>query len=80
MELAPYVVTRNLQRATAGVGFQRAQEVTVGGDVKIGLTPNITLDATVNPDFGQVEADPAVLNLTAFETFVSERRPFFVAA
>src|SRR5204862_2140912 len=43
-----------------------------------GITPNITLDATVNPDFGQVEADPAVVNLTAFETFFAERRPFFV--
>ena len=80
LEVAPYAVTRNLQRAIPGAGFQRAQEVTVGGDVKIGLTPNITLDAAVNPDFGQVEADPAVRNLTAFETFVSERRPFFVAA
>lgn len=46
--------------------------------MKLRLTPNLTLDATVNPDFGQVEADPAVLNLSAFETFLSERRPFFV--
>ena len=44
----------------------------------MGLGPNITLDATINPDFGQVEADPAELNLTAFETFFDERRPFFV--
>jgi hypothetical protein len=50
----------------------------MGGDLKFGVTPNITLDATINPDFGQVEADPAVLNLSAFETFLSERRPFFV--
>ena len=50
----------------------------VGGDLKLGLGPNVTLDATVNPDFGQVEADPAVVNLTAFETFFSERRPFFL--
>ena len=49
----------------------------VGGDLKMGLGPNLTLEATVNPDFGQVEADPAVVNLTAFETFFSERRPFF---
>lgn len=48
-----------------------------GGDVKLGLGPNLTLDATVNPDFGQVEADPAEVNLTAFETFFEERRPFF---
>lgn len=52
--------------------------VDVGGDIKVGLGPNITLDATINPDFGQVEADPAVLNLTAFETFFQEQRPFFV--
>lgn len=50
----------------------------LGGDFKIGLGPNVTLDATFNPDFGQVEADPAVLNLTAFEMFFDEQRPFFV--
>ena len=48
-----------------------------GPDFKMGLGPNLTLDATVNPDFGQVEADPAEVNLTAFETFFEERRPFF---
>lgn len=50
----------------------------VGGDIKIGTGPNIIMDATINPDFGQVESDPAVLNLTAFETFYDERRPFFL--
>lgn len=50
----------------------------VGFDAKIGLSSNLTLTATVNPDFGQVEADPATVNLSAFETFFSERRPFFV--
>jgi len=49
----------------------------VGADVKMGLGPNITLDGTVNPDFGQVEADPAFVNLTGFEQFFDERRPFF---
>ena len=49
-----------------------------GMDVKAGLGSNLTLDATVNPDFGQVEADPAVVNLTAFEVFFPERRPFFI--
>lgn len=53
-------------------------ETRVGMDFKMGLGPNLTLDATVNPDFGQVEADPAVVNLTAFETFFDEKRPFFV--
>ena len=50
----------------------------VGGDLKMGLGPNLTLDATINPDFGQVEADPAEVNLTAFETAFSEKRPFFI--
>jgi hypothetical protein len=59
-------------------GFRRQQRFTGGADMKYGLSSNLTLDATVNPDFGQVEADPAVLNLSAFETFFSERRPFFL--
>src|SRR2546422_2016833 len=42
------------------------------------LTSNLTLNATVNPDFGQVEVDPAVVNLSAFETFFEEKRPFFL--
>lgn len=50
----------------------------VGLDAKIGLTSNFTLDGTINPDFGQVEADPSVLNLTAYETFYEEKRPFFL--
>lgn len=49
-----------------------------GVDIKYGLTSNFTLETTINPDFGQVEADPAVLNLTTFETFFPERRPFFI--
>jgi hypothetical protein len=49
-----------------------------GLDAKIGLTSNFTLDATVNPDFGQVEADPSVMNLTTYETFYEEKRPFFL--
>jgi hypothetical protein len=50
----------------------------VGLDLKYGITSNLTLDATMNPDFGQVEVDPAVVNLTQYETFFPERRPFFV--
>jgi hypothetical protein len=50
----------------------------VGLDLQYGLTSNLTLNATVNPDFGQVEADPAQVNLTAYETYFQERRPFFV--
>ncbi len=49
-----------------------------GLDAKFGITNDMTLDLTVNPDFGQVEADPSVVNLTAYETFFEEKRPFFV--
>ena len=55
----------------------RNLEGRVGLDVKMGLGPNLTLDGTINPDFGQVEADPAEVNLTAFSTRFPERRPFF---
>ena len=78
LELTPYVVTKNVQRTMSDARFDRSQKLTAGGDLKFGITPNVTLDATVNPDFGQVESDPAVLNLTAFETFLAEQRPFFV--
>src|SRR5437879_9025859 len=77
LELAPYSVTKNVSVPTA-TGFRRSQDFTVGANVKYGITSNLTLDGTVNPDFGQVEADPSVLNLSAFETFFQERRPFFV--
>jgi hypothetical protein len=49
-----------------------------GLDAKIGISSNFTLDLTLNPDFGQVESDPSVMNLTAFETFYEEKRPFFL--
>lgn len=49
-----------------------------GLDAKIGISSNFTVDMTVNPDFGQVESDPSVMNLTAFETFYEEKRPFFL--
>ena len=48
-----------------------------GLDLRYGLSSNISLNATINPDFGQIEGDPAVLNLGVFETFFRERRPFF---
>ncbi len=50
----------------------------IGLDAKIGVSSNFTIDLTVNPDFGQVESDPSVMNLTAFETFYEEKRPFFL--
>ncbi|MEX2464045.1 MAG: DUF5916 domain-containing protein [Balneolaceae bacterium] len=57
---------------------QNALGSNIGADVKYGIGSNMTLTATINPDFGQVEVDPAVVNLTAFETFFQERRPFFL--
>ncbi len=80
VELLPYVAGNGgFADAPAGDPFNDGSEYTgrVGLDFKMGLGPNLTLDATVNPDFGQVEADPAEVNLSAFETFFSERRPFF---
>src|SRR5881628_2054043 len=77
LEVTPYGVTKNVTVADGGA-FDHPQRFAGGADIKYGVTSNLTLDATVNPDFGQVEADPAVLNLTAFETFFQERRPFFV--
>lgn len=56
----------------------RRQRLRGGADLKLGVTSGLTLDLTANPDFGQVEADPAVVNLTAFESFFPEKRPFFV--
>ena len=82
IELAPYVAgNARLGRDVAAndpFNDRYNAEVRAGGDLKMGLGPNLTLDATFNPDFGQVEADPAVVNLTAFETFFDERRPFFL--
>ncbi|MDQ2669411.1 MAG: carbohydrate binding family 9 domain-containing protein, partial [Gemmatimonadota bacterium] len=77
-EVVPYLLTQNEPLIEPG-GIDRRQRLSVGGDLKYAVASNLTLTATVNPDFGQVEADPAVLNLSAFETFFSERRPFFVA-
>ena len=76
-EIAPYVVTKNVSVPNAA-GYDRGQRLDAGADVKVAVGSNLTLTGTVNPDFGQVEADPAVLNLTAFETFFPEHRPFFV--
>src|SRR5207302_2331635 len=53
--------------------------MTAGADIKYLLTPSLALDATINPDFGQVEVDPATINLSAYETYYDEKRPFFIA-
>lgn len=80
IQVTPYTVSgvhRNESETIPGEAIGTGT-FDVGGDIKIGISSNITLDATINPDFGQVESDPAVLNLTVFETFLQERRPFFV--
>jgi hypothetical protein len=80
LELLPYVAADVTYRANVHPmnPFDDRMVGRAGGDLKMGLGPNLTLDATFNPDFGQVEADPAVVNLTAFETVFDERRPFFI--
>lgn len=80
LELLPYIVaSAERYSAVAGDPFNtgRNQAATGGLDLKYGVTSALTLTATINPDFGQVEADPAVVNLSAFETFFPEQRPFF---
>jgi hypothetical protein len=76
LELLPYSVTKSEPNPGSRDGGNRAR-FAGGLDLKAGLGSHITVDATVNPDFGQVEADPAVLNLSAFEIRFDERRPFF---
>jgi len=78
LEAVPYVVTKSSNKIINNA-FSQRQNLAVGGDVKYRILSNLTLDATINPDFGQVESDPAVLNLSAYESFFDERRPFFVA-
>ncbi|MFH0841891.1 MAG: DUF5916 domain-containing protein [Bacteroidota bacterium] len=81
IELMPYAVAR-MERFEKEEGNPfldgKSSGYSAGLDGKIGLTNDLTLDFTVNPDFGQVEADPSEVNLTAFETYFSERRPFFI--
>jgi hypothetical protein len=82
MEILPYTVgrARYVRPSDPTNPFTKTsdKDYRVGGDLKYRLTSNLTLNATFNPDFGQVEVDPAVVNLSAFETFFSEKRPFFI--
>ncbi len=82
LDITPYMVARterfekepeNPFRSTG-----KKNSFSAGLDAKIGLTNFLTLDLTVNPDFGQVEADPSEVNLTTYETFFPEKRPFFI--
>jgi hypothetical protein len=81
LELLPYVssqVTRLPGTESNPLVDGTRASARLGADVRYGLPRGLTLTATINPDFGQVEADAAVVNLTAFETFFDERRPFFL--
>ena len=82
VELLPYVTGNARLIGTRDAADPFNEGANPGGgagvDVKLGIGSNLTLEGTVNPDFGQVEADPAEVNLSAFETFFDERRPFFV--
>ncbi len=79
VEVLPYGVVEHARKAPFD-SRPRSIVTTAGAGVDIKYRPsaNFTIDATFNPDFGQVEADPAVLNLSTFETYYPERRPFFV--
>jgi hypothetical protein len=78
LELLPYTVTKNITQRTAAGGWTHPQQFAAGADLRVGLGSAMTVSATVNPDFGQVEMDPALLNLSAFEIRFDERRPFFL--
>ena len=81
LELMPYTVGEVVRASKDGDNpLSRATDpgANLGVDLKYAVTPALTLTATLNPDFGQVEADPAAVNLDAFELFFAERRPFFV--
>jgi hypothetical protein len=72
----PYALGR--ARNAPATGRAGRADATVGSDVRFVPVPNVGIDATINPDFGQVESDPAVLDLSGFEVFQAERRPFFL--
>lgn len=81
IEVMPYSSARaKYDQTGAGNPFRDGSDyiASAGADLRLGITSDLTLDATINPDFGQVEVDPAVVNLSAFEVTFPERRPFFV--
>jgi hypothetical protein len=81
VEFLPYSVGQaQFRPSEQGNPFERGHKYfgNIGFDLKVGLKSNLTLDASVNPDFGQVEVDPAVVNLSAYETYYEEKRPFFI--
>jgi hypothetical protein len=81
-DITPYGVakteTYQSDPANPFMASGKSSKLNGGIDAKIGVTNNMTMDLTINPDFGQVEADPSVVNLSAYETFFTEKRPFFI--
>jgi hypothetical protein len=81
LEVVPYISARDTRAPGSSANpFFHSNDASfaIGGDIRYGLPNGLTLTGTVNPDFGQVEVDPAVVNLSAFETFFPEKRPFFL--
>ncbi len=81
LEVLPYVTSRaEFSQHTSGDPFNNGSKYSpgLGVDLKVALGPDLTLNGTINPDFGQVEVDPAVVNLSDVETFYDEKRPFFI--
>ncbi|MBK7030931.1 MAG: carbohydrate binding family 9 domain-containing protein [Bacteroidales bacterium] len=81
IEILPYTMGKAIyDRKEEGNPFAKGYEykATAGLDGKVSVTNDLTLNFTINPDFGQVEADPSVVNLTAFESYFPEKRPFFI--
>ena len=76
VEFLPYMLS-SVEKRIGNDGFDPLK-FNAGIDAKVGISSDYTLDLSINPDFGQVEADPSVLNLTSFETFYEEKRPFFL--
>ena len=81
IEIQPFLATQlNTYKKEEGNPYRRGNDTKLNGglDAKIGITNDLTMDLTINPDFGQVEADPASIALDGFQIFFEERRPFFV--
>jgi len=76
LQVKPYLVAQTVRSASAGASFDPGADV--GVDVKYGVTPSLTFDGTLNPDFAQVEADELTVNVTQFSTFYPEKRDFFI--
>lgn len=78
LALIPYAATNVQLNTDTPSGFEQSVAPNFGMDLQFGLTTDMTLDLTVNPDFGQVEVDQEVVNLSAFQPFFPEKRPFFL--